>query len=444
MSIFDDLQHALGDAYRLDRELGGGGMSRVFLADDLALSRKVVLKVLPSELAAVVNVERFNRETLWLARLQHPHIVPVLNVGSLHGLPWFSMPYIEGESLRARIVRVREVPIADVVSVMRDVAKALAYAHERGVIHRDIKPDNILLTGDSATVADFGIAKAVNAARTDASAEPLTQMGMAIGTPAYMSPEQVAGGDAVDHRWDIYALGCVAYEMLCGRAPFADRPFQSQLVAHLTENAEPIGARRADMPAALAALVMQCLEKDPASRPQDARDVVLALEQADVRSGEVPRWCGASPSRGWPIRRWRSTICIVARPWGRDRASGPISWFQLLLCWRWPASTMHGATRRTRWTRIATTRRVSSVRTRSCNPACVTRSHGCRRCRQLRRCGGKDFLPDVSVLAERTHSVRCVLDDSFCSMSCSQLACRDARANRPRRFAFESPNPIAT
>jgi Protein kinase domain len=286
MSTFDDLQYALGGTYRLDRELGGGGMSRVFLADDLALSRQVVLKVLPVELAAVVNVERFNRETLLLARLQHPHIVPVLTVGSLHGLPWFSMPYIEGESLRARIDRDRALPIGDVVSVMRDVAKALAYAHERGVIHRDIKPDNILLTGDAATVADFGIAKAINVARADVPGEALTQMGMAIGTPGYMSPEQVTGSDSVDHRTDIYALGCVAYEMLCGSAPFGDKPVQQQLTAHLTVNAVPIAERRANVPPALAALVMQCLEKDAAMRPQEARDIVAALELAGVRSGE--------------------------------------------------------------------------------------------------------------------------------------------------------------
>ncbi len=315
MSIFDDLQHALGDTYRLDRELGGGGMSRVFLAEDVALSRKVVLKVLPSELAAVVNVERFNRETLLLARLQHPHIVPVLTVGSLHGLPWFSMPYIEGESLRARIDRVRELPIADVVSVVRDVAKALAYAQQRGVVHRDIKPDNILLTGDSATVADFGIAKAINAARNnttgDAPAEALTQMGMAIGTPAYMSPEQVAGSDAIDHRSDIYALGCVAYEMLCGKAPFADRPFQLQLAAHLTEDPQPIATRRPDVPAPLAALVMQCLAKDPTARPQDARDVVLALDQSGMRSGEVAGATSGASTAWRALATWGAATVVV-------------------------------------------------------------------------------------------------------------------------------------
>ena len=311
MNTFDDLQFALGPGYRLDRELGGGGMSRVFLADDLALRRQIVLKVLPSELAAVVNVERFNRETLLLARLQHPHIVPVLNVGSLHGLPWFSMPYIEGESLRARIDRVRELPIADVVSVLRDVAKALAYAHERGIIHRDIKPDNILLTGDAATVADFGIAKAVNAARTEGHGEALTQIGMAIGTPAYMSPEQASGSDAIDQRSDLYALGCVAYEMLCGSAPFAGRPFQRQLAAQLTEEATPIAERRPGMPPALAALVMQCLAKDPALRPQEARDVVLALEQTDVRSGEVPPAASSATSVWRALVTWGAAVVVL-------------------------------------------------------------------------------------------------------------------------------------
>ncbi|WP_309669165.1 protein kinase [Gemmatimonas sp.] len=311
MSTFDDLQLALGPGYRLDRELGGGGMSRVFLADDLALRRQVVLKVLPSELAAMVHLERFNRETLLLARLQHPHIVPVLNVGSLHGLPWFSMPYIEGESLKARIDREREMPIADVVSVLRDVAKALAYAHERGIIHRDIKPDNILLTGDAATVADFGIAKAVNSARAEGHGEALTQIGIAIGTPAYMSPEQASGSDAIDQRSDLYALGCVAYEMLCGTAPFAGRPFQRQLAAQITETVPPIAERRPGIPPALAALVMQCLAKDPALRPQEARDVVLALEQSDVRSGEIPQATRSGATIGRAIVTWAAAAVAL-------------------------------------------------------------------------------------------------------------------------------------
>ncbi|QJR35787.1 serine/threonine-protein kinase [Gemmatimonas groenlandica] len=311
MSTFDDLQVALGTGYRLDRELGGGGMSRVFLADDLALRRQVVLKVLPSELAGVVHLERFNRETLLLARLQHPHIVPVLNVGSLHGLPWFSMPYIEGESLRARIDRVPELPIADVVSVLRDVAKALAYAHERGIIHRDIKPDNILLTGDAATVADFGIAKAVSSARAETHGDALTQIGIAIGTPAYMSPEQAAGSDAIDQRSDLYALGCVAYEMLSGTAPFAGRPFQRQLVAQITETVPPISERRSGIPPALASLVMQCLAKDPALRPQEARDMVLALEQTDVRSGEIPQATSSVTSVWRAIVTWGAAVVVL-------------------------------------------------------------------------------------------------------------------------------------
>ncbi len=308
MSTFDELQAALRGTYRITRELGGGSMSRVFVADDLTVDRQVVLKVLPVELAAVVNVERFNRETQLLARLQHPHIVPVLTVGSLHGLPWFSMPYIDGESLRARIERESTLPLGDVVSVMRDVAKALAYAQERGVVHRDIKPDNILLTGDSATVADFGIAKAISAARTEQPGDALTQMGMAIGTPGYMSPEQVMGGEAVDHRTDIYALGCVAYEMLCGSAPFGNRPVPQQLTSHLTEIPVSIAERRPDVPVALAALVMHCLQKDPADRPQDARSILAALEQPGVRSGEQ----SAARTSAGPITARRVMTAAVA------------------------------------------------------------------------------------------------------------------------------------
>ena len=205
----------MGDAYLLERELGGGGMSRVFLAHERALGRKVVVKVLLPELAAGVNVERFRREIQLAAQLQHPHIVPLLSAGEAEGLPYFVMPFVTGESLRKRVAREGEFPIAETVRILRDVVSALAYAHGYGVVHRDVKPDNVLLSGGVAVVTDFGVAKAVSAS-SEPGATGLTSLGVALGTPAYMAPEQATASPQTDHRADIYALGVVAYEMLTG------------------------------------------------------------------------------------------------------------------------------------------------------------------------------------------------------------------------------------
>ncbi|CAN5473825.1 hypothetical protein BH09GEM1_BH09GEM1_43060 [soil metagenome] len=271
------LQAALGAAYHITRELGGGGMSRVFLAEDLALHRDVVIKVLHPELAAGVNAERFNREVLLSARLQHPHIVPVLSAGQIDGLPYYVMPFVKGESLRDRIA-ASPLSISEIVGILGDVAKALSYAHSESVVHRDIKPDNILLSGGAATVADFGIAKALSSARQQEPGEALTSLGMSLGTPAYMAPEQVAGDPGTDHRADIYSLGCVAYEMLTGQSPFAGKSPQQMLAAQVMEPPIPVGQRREGVPPALAALVMKCLEKEPSRRPQSASEVAGALE----------------------------------------------------------------------------------------------------------------------------------------------------------------------
>jgi serine/threonine-protein kinase len=213
------LQALLGDNYRLESELGGGGMSHVFVAEDLALGRRVVAKLLPAELSGSVSVARFRREISIAARLQHPHIVPLLSVGEMDGLPYYMMPFVDGESLRARLAR-GELPIADVITILRDVARALEYAHGKGIAHRDIKPDNVLLVGNSAVITDFGVAKAITDA---AEGTGLTSIGIALGTPAYMAPEQAAGDPSTDARADIYALGVMAYEMLAGHAPFAGR-----------------------------------------------------------------------------------------------------------------------------------------------------------------------------------------------------------------------------
>jgi serine/threonine protein kinase len=277
MDLRQQLQHTLGTTYALERELGGGGMSRVFVAEERRLNRKVVIKVVSPELAADVSGERFEREIQLAASLQQANIVPILAAGEMDGLPFYTMPFVEGESLRRRLGAEGRLPIATVIGVLRDVAKALAYAHARGVVHRDIKPDNVLLSGGTAVVTDFGIAKAIAAARAETQ-DTLTQLGTSIGTPAYMSPEQAAGDPAVDHRADIYSLGCMAYELLTGQAPFHGRPPARVLAAHMTEAAQPIAPARPDTPPALEHLVMRCLEKDPSQRPQSGSEIVQALD----------------------------------------------------------------------------------------------------------------------------------------------------------------------
>ncbi|MGH7616035.1 MAG: serine/threonine-protein kinase, partial [Gemmatimonadaceae bacterium] len=296
----DELQRTLGAGYTLERELGGGGMSTVYVARDNTLGRAVVIKVLPLELAATVSVDRFKREIMLSAALQHPHIVPVLSAGETapsNGetagirLPFFIMPFVEGESLRARLSR-GPLSVREAVSILKDVARALVYAHGRGIIHRDIKPDNILLSGGSATVTDFGVAKAITASREGSRAAApttrsgtITLVGTSIGTPAYMAPEQAAGDPSTDHRADLYALGIVGYEMLIGTPPFHGRAPQQLLAAQLTEAPPPIGSRRYDVPEALSSLLMKLLEKDPAKRPKTAADVARALEDPSVVSG---------------------------------------------------------------------------------------------------------------------------------------------------------------
>jgi tetratricopeptide (TPR) repeat protein len=288
-NLREQVERSLGDGYSIDRELGGGGMSRVFVAHDATLHRDVVIKVLPPELLAGVNLERFRREILVAAGLQHPHIVPVLSSGESDGLPWFSMPLVQGESLRQRLAR-GPLPISEAISIMREVAKALAYAHERGVVHRDIKPDNVLITGGTAVVTDFGIAKALSASRS--GEEPgdrnsLTQVGTSIGTPVYMAPEQAAADPNTDARADLYSFGCMAYELLAGRPPFVGMPPQRLLAAHMGERPRNITELRRDTPPPVADLVMHCLEKDPDKRPATASDVVRVLDLASNTSGSA-------------------------------------------------------------------------------------------------------------------------------------------------------------
>jgi serine/threonine-protein kinase len=296
-TLRDQLQADLGPGFDIQRELGGGGMSRVFLAEDRALERRVVIKVLAPELAAGVNVERFRREILLAAGLQHPHIVPVLAAGEVtdapgHGanlLPYFTMPYVEGDALRGRLERSGALPVGEAVAILRDVAKGLAYAHGHGIIHRDIKPENILLSGGAAAVTDFGVAKALSSARRTTPGGELTVVGMSLGTPAYMSPEQAAGDPATDHRADLYSLGLIGYEMLAGKGPFAGRSPQALMAAHLAEKPMPVSRVRKDVPPELATLVMRCLEKDPALRPQSADEFLAALDLAPSGFGRRAR-----------------------------------------------------------------------------------------------------------------------------------------------------------
>lgn len=286
------LQSTLGDGYTLERELGGGGMSRVFVARENALGREVVVKVLAPELSASVSAERFTREIATAARLQQANIVPVLAAGTSDGVPYYTMPYVKGESLRAQMARGMPLSMHDRLNVLRDVARALAYAHGEGVIHRDIKPDNILLSAGTAVVTDFGIAKAISAARTydgppaGTNDGTLTQAGSSIGTPAYMAPEQ-AVGDAVDHRADLYAWGVVAYELLSGAHPFAGKTGTSQLIAaHLTETPVALAMRSPDVPREVVALVMQCLAKAPGDRPASAHVLLEQLATVSTHSAE--------------------------------------------------------------------------------------------------------------------------------------------------------------
>jgi serine/threonine-protein kinase len=307
----DQLQTTMGDAYRLERELGGGGMSRVFVAEDTALGRKVVVKVISPELAAGVSNDRFRREILLAAQLQHPHIVPVLTAGQTGGLPYFTMPFIEGRSLRARLDGEHGMPIVEAVGILRDVARALAYAHEHGVVHRDIKPDNVLLSGRSAVVTDFGIAKAISSARSEGEGGTLTMVGTSLGTPSYMAPEQVAADPGADHRADIYAYGVMAYEMLTGKTPFHGRTPQALLTAQLTETPAPLSERAPEVPAALAALVMRCLAKNPDERPQNATELLQTLDRLDV-SGDWRVPTGPTAARRRPRRAAIAGAALVA------------------------------------------------------------------------------------------------------------------------------------
>jgi serine/threonine-protein kinase len=302
------LPELLGERYRIGRELGRGGMACVYLAHDLKHGRDVAIKVIRPELAVSLGHDRFLREIEIAARLRHPNIVPLYDSGEAEGALYFVMPYEEGPSLRAQLDRGGRLAIADALGVLRDIARALMYAHEHGVVHRDVKPDNVMLSGGAAVVTDFGIAKAVTAALTEPSATTITQTGSAIGTPAYMSPEQATGDPATDHRTDIYAFGCLAFELLTGRPPFESESIHQVVAAHLTTRPEPIGSLRPEVPAGLEALIARCLEKDPGARPQSAREILAELDGARP-SGPMP--VVARPEAG-RARRFRAVAAAGA------------------------------------------------------------------------------------------------------------------------------------
>jgi serine/threonine-protein kinase len=294
------LEAALGDRYRLERELGRGGMATVYLAQDLRHDRPVALKVLHPELATSLGPERFQREVRLAARLQHPHILSIHDSGEVPGdaltppLLWFAMPFIEGESLRDRLTRERQLPLEDALRIGREGADALEYAHRHGVIHRDIKPENILLTGTHALVADFGIARALADGQEDGR---LTETGTTLGTPAYMSPEQAAGERAIDHRSDIYSLACVVFEMLAGEPPFTGPTAQAIMARRFTEAPRPLRQLRETVPAAVEAAVAKALAKSPADRFGSAAEFARALADPAVhRTGETTGATAVSPS----------------------------------------------------------------------------------------------------------------------------------------------------
>jgi TolB-like protein len=312
-SLAVTLQQALGDAYRVDRELGGGGMSRVFVAHDVALDRDVVIKVLSAESTEGVSADRFRREIQLIARLQHPHVVSILSAGTAGGSLYYMMPFVSGETLRARIAREGGLPVQSVMRILLEVLDALEFAHERGVVHRDIKPENILVSSGHSVVADFGIAKALKESGT------LTSAGFALGTPTYMAPEQATADPSTDHRADLYAVGVLGYELLTGAPPFVGNP-QQVITAHLTQSPASISSRRADVPAALEAVIMRALAKDPKDRPQSAREMTAAIQAVGAPRATPMGFAIPIPTRV-PQRAGAATVLVLVVAAGAFMAS---------------------------------------------------------------------------------------------------------------------------
>ena len=298
-SLESQLRETLAGTHTVERELPGGGLSRVFLGSELRFRRQVVIKVLPPNLGAEVSVERFEREIAFAANLQHANIVPVLTAGETAGLPFYTMPFVDGESLRARLKR-GPIPPLETRQILIDVARALSCAHGNGIVHRDIKPENILLSGGAATVTDFGVAKALAMSKHAAPPETLTGVGLSLGTPAYMSPEQ-ALGDEVDARSDLYSWGVVAYEMITGKHPFAHcKNVQQVIVAHVSEKPAPL-TNASEYSAALRKAVLQCLAKDPAARPTSADSLLVEIRRRSSWRASAGPIAAVRASTTWSV-----------------------------------------------------------------------------------------------------------------------------------------------
>src|SRR4051794_19234551 len=300
------LTTALTDRYRLERELGAGGMATVYLAYDLKHDRKVAIKVLRPELAAIIGAERFLREIKTIATLQHPHILGLIDSGEVSGTAYYVMPFVEGESLRDRLTREKQLPIADAVRLATEVASALDYAHRHGVVHRDIKPENILLHDGAALVADFGIALAVSSA----GGSRMTETGMSLGTPHYMSPEQAMGERAITARSDVYALGAMTYEMLIGDPPFTGSTAQAIVAKVLTAEPPGLTEQRKSVPPAVEDAVLTALQKLPADRFASAAEFAAALKGEGARTGATR--ATAARHAALPAYRSRTVLALGA------------------------------------------------------------------------------------------------------------------------------------
>ena len=315
------LSEALADRYRLERELGQGGMATVYLAQDIKHDRRVAVKVLRPELAAVIGAERFLSEIKTTANLQHPHILPLFDSGEADGFLFYVMPYVEGETVRDRMNREKQLPVADAVRITTEVASALDYAHRHNVIHRDIKPENILLHDGSALVADFGIALAAS----KAGGTRMTETGMSLGTPHYMSPEQAMGEREITARSDVYALGCVLYEMLTGDPPFTGSTAQAIVARVVTETPRPMLPQRGTIPAHVEAAVLTSLQKLPADRFKTAAEFAEALADRQYTSSATIAMSAASAPRS-RVATHRSVGACRRGPGGRTRRSVPGRW----------------------------------------------------------------------------------------------------------------------